>query len=123
MIKAEIMTTLQEVASTCNEPGWDGHGAEAVDVETVRMAERVIAAKPAALPQPDFGAEPDGEITMEWYNSTSKRCISASINKNGIISWAANNGWAKSGKFLFIGVWPQPLITIILMVLDSIIYT
>ena len=64
----ELLKTFKE----CREPNWDGYGAQAVREETYHLAHRILAALPLGTSVPSVGAEPDGQITFEWYRHHSE---------------------------------------------------
>ena len=74
----ELLKTFEE----CREPNWDGYGAQAVREETYDLAHQFLAALPLSTPVPSIGAEPDGQITVEWYRSP-QWTMSVSISPDG----------------------------------------
>jgi hypothetical protein len=80
----ELLKTFEE----CRQPNWDGYGAQAVREETCHVARRFLAALPLSTPAPSIGAEPDGHITAEWYESP-QRTLSVSISPGGELHYAA----------------------------------
>jgi hypothetical protein len=80
----ELLKTFEE----CREPNWDGYGAQAVREETYHLAHQFLAALPLSIPAPSVGAEPDGHLTAEWYQSP-QRTLSVSISPNGDLYYAA----------------------------------
>lgn len=71
----ELVKTFEE----CREPSWDGYGAQSVREETYHLAHQFLTALPLSIPVPSIGAEPDGQITVEWYRSP-QRTLSVSIS-------------------------------------------
>src|SRR6266571_2316599 len=65
----EALEELLSIREYCNLPGWDGYDAEPIRSRTVWSAYRFIEALPPGFPAPTVGAEPDGDITLEWYRS------------------------------------------------------
>jgi hypothetical protein len=92
----EALTTSKQAAydeldglyKECREPHWDAHGAEVVTPQTLEHARRLIEALPPEYPLPSVGAEPDGHITLEWYQATN-RLLSVSVSPHGMLYWAA----------------------------------
>jgi hypothetical protein len=80
----ELLKTFEE----CRQPNWDGYGAQSVREETYDLAHQFLAALPLSTPVPSIGAEPDGQITVEWYRSP-QRTLSVSISPNGDLHYAA----------------------------------
>ena len=71
-------------------PRWelDSHGAEPVEAETLRNARRFLEAFPPGYPLPSVGAEPDGQITLEWYRATNW-LLTVSVSREGMLYYAA----------------------------------
>ena len=80
----ELLKTFEE----CRQPNWDGYGAQSVREETYDLAHQFLAALPLSTPLPSIGAEPDGQITVEWYRSP-QRTLSVSISPDGDLHYAA----------------------------------
>ena len=80
----ELLKTFEE----CREPNWDGYGAQPVREETYDLAHQFLAALPFGTQAPSIGAEPDGQITVEWYRSP-ERTLSVSISPDGDLHYAA----------------------------------
>src|SRR5207253_40418 len=69
-------------------PNWDAHGAELIEADTLRNARRLIEALPPQYPLPSIGAEPDGQVTLEWYRATNW-LLSVSVSPAGTLHYAA----------------------------------
>jgi hypothetical protein len=80
----EFLKTFEE----CREPNWDGYGAQAVREENYHLTRKFLAALPLSTPAPSIGAEPDGHIIAEWYDSP-QRTLSVSISPGGELHYAA----------------------------------
>ncbi|HUK41231.1 MAG TPA: hypothetical protein VLX11_09315 [Candidatus Acidoferrales bacterium] len=80
----ELLKTFEE----CRGSNWDGYGAHAVREETYHLAQQFLAALPPGTPAPSIGAEPDGQLTVEWYR-TPQRTLSVSISPDGDLNYAA----------------------------------
>jgi len=92
---AEIQTERQRMfqalaaqAEACKKPGWDGYGAEPVTLDAYRCAYRLVESLPSGIPMPEVGAEPDGDLTLEWYHSPSQ-VLSVSVSSTGEVNYAA----------------------------------
>jgi len=79
---------LDEVFEECSSEGWDGERAKAISIEVLRCTKRFLSSFPLGMEAPEVGAEPDGAITLEWYQSPNK-VISISINPDGWMYYAA----------------------------------
>lgn len=112
-IERLLRVDLPELWDDCGESDWDGFGAHAVNVETYRNAEQFLRALPYGAPVPSVGAEPDGQITFEWYQSR-RRVLSVSISADGELHYAALLGPNSSrGKEAFFEEVPIPILRLI----------
>jgi hypothetical protein len=84
----QAVDVLMEIWRECQLDNWDGHQALPVSQEILRNAYWLIQALPLGFPAPSIGAEPDGEITLEWYRSRI-RTISISVAATGVLHYAA----------------------------------
>src|SRR5437868_2072164 len=80
----EAFEELAEVYKECRNPGWDGYGAKAVEQETLRGTYLLIESLPLGFPRPSISAQPDGQLTLEWYR-TPTRTLSLSVDPDGFI--------------------------------------
>lgn len=104
---------LHEVAKECSSINWDGYGAASVEQETIRQAERFLNALPLGMAAPSVGAEPDGQITFEWYQSP-RRILSVSISPEGDLHYAALLGYRKRyGTEPFFGDIPSDVLKLV----------
>jgi hypothetical protein len=85
---------LNEVFEECSSEGWDGERAKAISIEVLRCTKRFLSSFPLGMEAPEVGAEPDGAITLEWYQSPNK-VISISINPDGWMYYASLIGTSK----------------------------
>jgi hypothetical protein len=90
----EAFDELAEVYDECRQAGWDGYGANAVEQESLRRAYVLIQSLPLGFPRPSISAQPDGQLTMEWYR-TPTRTLSLSIDPDGFIHYAGLFGAEK----------------------------
>lgn len=58
-----------------------------MDQEVLRTAHSFLNALPPDLPAPSVGAEPDGDLTLEWRQS-AQRTLSLSVSRNGELHFA-----------------------------------
>src|SRR5438309_1308430 len=82
----EAFDELAEVYDECRNPGWDGYGANAVEHETLQLAYTLIESLPLGFPRPSVSAQPDGQLTLEWYRAPT-RTLSLSIDPDGFIHY------------------------------------
>jgi hypothetical protein len=80
----ELLKTFEE----CRESNWDGYGAQPVREQTYSLAHQFVAALPRSTLAPSIGAEPDGHLTVEWYQ-LPERTLSVSISPEGELHYAA----------------------------------
>lgn len=88
---AAAVDTIHRIASECAERGWNGEGAPAVDDATVSRAVELVHALPAWAPFPEFSAEPDGSICLDWIPSRS-RMLSVSVGQTDGLPYAWLDG-------------------------------
>jgi hypothetical protein len=79
---------LADVFMECMDADWDGHNAMPVTFETYQLAERFLLNLPLGIRRPSIGAEPDGQLTLEWYGGV-RRSLSVSIDPSGFVHYAA----------------------------------
>jgi hypothetical protein len=90
----EAFDELSEVWDECRKPDWDGYGARAVEQETLRSTYQVIESLPLGFPRPSISAQPDGQLTLEWYRSPM-RTLSVSVDPDGYVHYAGLFGVEK----------------------------
>jgi hypothetical protein len=104
---------LWDVWDECREANWDGYDAYPVRQETYQAAYLLIESLPLGFPRPSIGAEPDGQITLEWYKS-QRRCLSVSVDPDGFLHYAGLYGPNKRyGTMTFNGDEPTELISLV----------
>lgn len=86
---------LYEVLQECGRSNWDGYGAQPISFETYEKAKRFITALPWGIPVPEISAEPDGEVTFEWYASPTQ-VLSVSVGPNNELTYAALFGASRA---------------------------
>ena len=101
----EIVTELAALYKECSVEGWDGYGAAPVNEEAVNQALLLsLTVIAGGLPVPEFTADPDGEVSLNWYGANSS-VISVSIGPTGHSAWAAElpDSSEAHGAFIFKG--------------------
>jgi hypothetical protein len=86
---------LLAVAEDCREPDWDAYGAAAVTEAAVSNTRRFLEALPSGAPVPGIGAEPDGQITLDWHRDPT-HTLSVSVSSDGELHFAALVGRNKT---------------------------
>lgn len=105
----ELITLWQ----ACRHSDWDGFGAEPVTEDVLRNAYLFLESLPRGLPDPSLGAEPDGQLTLEWHKSAC-RTFSVSVSPDGELHYAALIGPNKSyGTEVFFGEAPAAIIELV----------
>lgn len=89
--KAAAIEQLAMLAIECGEENWDGSGAAAVDLEILAMARRFLRALPDGMPLPEFAAEPDGSVSLDWIRSRN-HLFSVSIGRRNRLAYAWLDG-------------------------------
>jgi len=108
-----VFDELCTVYEQCQEPNWDGYGAEPISEATYRHAFKFLEALPLGTPPPSVGSEGDGHLTLEWYRNPN-RVLSVSISPDAMIYFAALLGSSKrSGTEPFFGEVPDEVLQII----------
>jgi len=111
------LSDLVSVRQECGTSDWDGYGAQPVKNDTVWIAYLVLESLPPGLPEPRIGAEPDGEVTLEWHK-TSRRTLSVSVSPDGLLHYSALIGPNKQfGTEVFSREMPQNILALIRRVL------
>lgn len=83
-----MRTQLQDILRECGEPNWDGYQADPVLLETAQAAEAFLSLLPDTMQPDEFGADPDGQISMEWTGEGGK--LSVSIGPLGQRAFASH---------------------------------
>jgi hypothetical protein len=91
----DLLLQLYQVLKECGRSNWDGYGAESVLFETYEKAKRFAQALPFGIPVPEVSAEPDGEITFEWF-ATPARVFSVSVGPNNELNYAGLFGASRT---------------------------
>jgi len=85
--RAHAISELWAVAERCAEADWDGYGAEAIDLDSVLIAQRLLRALPEGDPMPEITPEPDGHVSLDWFGP-HRRVFSVSASPNGRLACA-----------------------------------
>lgn len=116
---SESVYRLREVFYECNKEGWDGYDSAAVSPMAIEAAWDFLKALPLGAPAPSVSAEPDGHVTLEWYQSPV-RTISVSVSPEGSLHYAALFGASKQyGTEPFYGRVPESIIEPIYRVMGA----
>ena len=108
-----VFSELASLAEECRVPNWDGFGALPVAQETLRQAIRFLQALPLGVSAPSLGAEPDGQLTLEWHRS-ARYTLSVSVSPEGELHYAALMGLSKVyGTVPFFGEAPPEILDLV----------
>lgn len=108
-----VLDELGTVWEECRLPDWDGYGAAPVSQDTLRNAYILLDSFPLGFPHPSIGAEPDGQLTLEWHHSP-RRTLSVSVTPDGELHFAALLGPNRVyGTEVFFGAVPQRILELI----------
>ena len=115
----ELFDALATVWNECKHPNWDGYDAHAVTQDTLRNAYRLLESLPLGLPSPTIGAEPDGELTLEWHHSP-RRTLSVSVTADGYLHYSGLFGPNHTnGTVAFFGDLPAEILALIKRAIGS----
>jgi hypothetical protein len=112
-IDSTLRDELATVWDECRQPNWDGFQALPVTQDTLRNAYRFLELLPLGFPAPSLGAEPDGQLTLEWHRS-ARRTLSVSVSPDGELHYAAHVGPNRVyGTEAFVDESPDTIIALI----------
>ena len=108
-----IRSDLADVWDDCSKPNWDGYNALPVTWDTFHIAEKFLRSLPLRTPALAVGAEPDGQITLDWGRAPRRR-LSVSVSPDGDLHYAALLGPGKTcGTEPFFGEVPPMILSLI----------
>jgi len=87
----ESFDAVFEVYSTHCEPGWDGYNANPLSQAAFKEAVEFLRKLPSTILFPEVVAEPDGDISLEWYMGNNF-LFAVSFAGKGLISYAGTFG-------------------------------
>jgi hypothetical protein len=104
---------LATVWDECREANWDGYDALPVTQDVLRNTYVFLEALPFGFPRPSVGAEPDGDLTLEWHRS-ARRTLSVSVNPYGELHYSALFGPNRVyGTEAFFGDVPETILSLV----------
>ena len=112
------LSELDEIYRECSKEDWDGYGALPVSREAYHEAIRFLKAWcRLALPVPELGPEPEGDIGFEW-NFGKNKVFAISVHGINSITYAGLLGAGNKtrGSEAFDGAIPQEIINKILRI-------
>ncbi len=93
--RQESLGELYEVLRECGRSDWNGYGSQPVSFATYERAKQFLLVLPREIRKPEVSADPDGEISFEWYKSPS-HVFSVSISGNNEINYAGLFGASRA---------------------------
>lgn len=84
---AAAIESLVDLVADCSVEDWDAQGARPVDVAAVAQAKQFLDALPSNSPFPDVSADPDGEVSLDWFGQ-GRDLFSISVSPDGRLSYA-----------------------------------
>jgi len=112
-LESLLREELATVWEACRIDNWDGLGARAVNQETLRSAYCFLESLPIGFPAPSIGAEPDGQLTLEWHRSR-RRTLSISVSSDDELHYAGLFGPNRVfGTEAFFGEVPDSILKLI----------
>ncbi|MXX70033.1 MAG: hypothetical protein F4Y74_13870 [Gemmatimonadales bacterium] len=112
MSRFRVSLDLVAVHAECGTQGWDGEGAAPVSRATVEKARAFLLALPSGIPDPELGADPDGEVSFGWFTAPDWG-VAVALNAEGRLSYAAMFGANRAhGTERFRQEIPRPLLQI-----------
>jgi len=112
--KNTVESAIWTLFAEHGQPGWDGDGAEALEMAAAHQAIALIRTLPDSLSLPEVGVDPDGSVMLDWIASRH-RSLTLSVDASGIIPFAwIDNGDRGHGVVRFDGMgFPKALIRLI----------
>jgi hypothetical protein len=108
-----VLDDLATVWDQCRQPNWDGYQALPVTQDALRNTYVFLESLPLGFTAPSVGAEPDGDLTLEWHRSP-RHTLSVSITPNGDLHFAALLGPNRIyGTEAFFGEVPERIVNLI----------
>jgi hypothetical protein len=65
----QVKSELWNLFEDCNTENWDGYGAKGITPESLNVGLEFLDQLPAFVANPEVTADPDGEISFEWFKS------------------------------------------------------
>lgn len=85
--RERLLDELDDLCAEASQPGWDGYGARPVNTDACDFAKTFIRALPTTAPLPELSADPDGEVSLDWFFG-DRRVLSVSVGPTGRCTFA-----------------------------------
>lgn len=89
--KSAAIARLNDLAREFGVAAADDDRGEALSPEAIQLAERIVRALPEGIPMPEFAAEPDGSVSLDWISSRT-RMFSVSAENGDRLPYAWLDG-------------------------------
>ena len=108
-----LIDSLSKLRTECAESNWDGEGADPVSNDALTHAFALLTQLPQQFPNPELAADPDSEISLDWFAHNSDR-FSVSVGADGLLTYAGRvAGQAVNGHVRFEQKFPCELIDVL----------
>jgi len=87
----QVVSELWRLFEECHTDGWDEYGAKGVAVEAFKVGLEFVEKLPLFVDNPEVGADPDGDVSFEWFKSDDT-VLTLSINSERKIAYAGAFG-------------------------------
>jgi len=85
--RERLLDELDSLYDEASHSGWDGFGADPVSLDAYDFAKVFIKALPTTSPLPELNADPDGEISLNWFFGKG-RALTVSVGPTGRCTFA-----------------------------------
>lgn len=85
--RERLLDELDSLYFEASRLGWDGYGAAPMSADAWDFAKRLIKALPTTAPLPELSADPDGEVSLDWFFG-ARRALSVSVGPTGRCTFA-----------------------------------
>ncbi len=85
--RERLLDELDSLYRQASHAGWDGFGAEPVSADAYDFAKMFIKALPTTAPLPELNADPDGEISLDWFFG-KRHALTVSVGRTGRCTFA-----------------------------------
>lgn len=111
----KAVQSIKALSIDCGKDNWDGYGAKSVSQTVIDNAVKVLGMLPVGTAIPDTGAEPQGDVALDWYDGQST-ILSISVGEDNFLPYAwclAEGGKKGHGVFKFENELPKEMIDLI----------
>jgi hypothetical protein len=85
--RERLLDELDSLRIGASRQGWDGFGAEPITLDAYDFAKSFIKTLPTTAPLPELSADPDGEISLDWFFG-ERRALTVSVGPTGRCTFA-----------------------------------